>query len=170
MTLVIGIDPSLTATGIADHAGDTSVITYPKGCEGDQRLARISDRLQELIFAVPIATSLYAVIEDLPTHGKGAGQTGMVQGVVRLKLIEFEIPYVTVPPASLKLFATGKGTAPKPDLRMELFKRTGIDLPNDNKVDAWWLRELGLHKLGNPTITLPKINLKALDKVEDWNV
>jgi Holliday junction resolvasome RuvABC endonuclease subunit len=107
------------------------------------------------------------VIEDLPTHAHSAGLTGMAQGVVRLALIENEVPFAVVTAASLKKFATGSGNAAKADMRMELYKRTGLDLRDDNEVDAWWLREIGLHLNGHPDrITLPATHLAALTKVK----
>jgi Holliday junction resolvasome RuvABC endonuclease subunit len=110
----------------------------------------------------------YAVIEDLPTHANGAGITGMVQGIVRLVLLEARLPYIAVTAATLKKFATGRGTATKADMRMELYKRAGLDVRDDNQADAWWLRELGLHILDQQTISLPSKNLEALVKVKPW--
>lgn len=71
-----------------------------------------------------------------------------------------------VPPSTLKRYATGKGTAPKSDMRMALYKRSGIDVPDDNQVDATWLRQMGLAHLGDPdAVPLPQTHLAALDKV-----
>jgi hypothetical protein len=107
-----------------------------------------------------------AIIEDLPTHAHGAGKTGMAQGVVRCCLIENSVTYLTVVASVLKKFATGKGNCGKPDMRMELYKRTGLDIPDDNQVDAWWLRQIGLHLIEDPDrIDLPKAHLSALDKI-----
>ena len=170
--LVIGIDPSLTGTGLAHVDGSTEVIDFTRGplrlITGDHRLLAIANNLAAMLKSTKITP--YAVIEDLPKQAKGAGLTGRVQGVVRLILIEHEIPFLAIVPSTLKMFATGKGTSPKPELRMALFKRTGVDIPDDNACDAWWLREIGLHKLGFPTIDLPKTHTRALDKVGDWIV
>jgi Holliday junction resolvasome RuvABC endonuclease subunit len=105
------------------------------------------------------------MLEDLPTHAQGAGKTGMAQGVVRLALVLGGIKYVLVTPASVKKFATGSGNATKPDMRMEIFKRTGTDIRDDNQVDAWWLRQMGLQHLGECDLGLPKKHLSALDAV-----
>lgn len=161
MTNVIGIDPSLTATGIATEA-ETYVVrtdsTTPR------RLAVIYDGAYTAVTnTVPVDL---AVVEDLPTHAHGAGLTGMAQGVIRLALLEMNVPFVTVPAASLKKFATGSGNANKADMRLELFKRAGVDIRDDNEVDAWWLRQIGLHLLGSPdAIPLPQTHLEALKKV-----
>lgn len=159
---VIGIDPSLSATGIATPH---ETYTIPTKAGDRDRLAVIYTAIR--VAATPIDPVDLAVIEDLPTHAHGAGLTGMAQGVVRLALIESEVPFAVVTAASLKKFATGRGNATKADMRMELFKRTDLDLRDDNEVDAWWLRQIGLHLTDHPDrITLPATHLAALTKVK----
>lgn len=158
---VIGLDLSITATGIALWDGHTDTIKAAKW-GGDWRLVNI--RKHVLTHALTPRAHL-VVIEDLPTHAHGAGITGMVHGVVRELLLDNGIPYVLVPPASLKKYATGKGNATKADMRMALFQRAGVDLRDDNQVDAWWLRAAGLDQLSHPLVDLPKVQRAALDKV-----
>jgi len=160
--IVIGIDPSLTSTGICTP---TDVWTAPDPrYKGDRRLHDLW--LQVNMAVTGLDEPALAIIEDLPTHAHGAGKTGMAQGVVRHCLIDNGIEYVTVVASTLKKFATGKGNCGKPDMRMELYKRTGLDIPDDNQVDAWWLRQIGLHLIEDPgRIDLPKTHLAALDKI-----
>lgn len=163
---VLGIDPSITATGIAGVDGQLTVIGGAAEL-GDDRLRIIHDAITTII--VQSGPDL-AVIEDLPTHAHGAGITGMVQGVIRHALIRQGVPYVTVVAASLKKYAFGNGGANKSDMRMALYQRAGIDERNDNKVDAWWLRAMGCDQYGAPLVTVPKVNREALGKVAwpDW--
>jgi Holliday junction resolvasome RuvABC endonuclease subunit len=157
---VVGLDLSITATGVAYPAG--ALDTW-KPTGGDLRLVNLADRTADLVVACgPIDL---AVIEDIPTHAHGAGITAMVHGAVRLELLRRHVPYALVPPATLKVYATGRGNATKPDLRMELFKRAGLDEKDDNRVDAWWLRALGLDALDNPLLALPKEHRRALAKI-----
>lgn len=165
MIRILGIDPSLTGTGLAFPSGETWTANSAS-YKGDDRLDYIYRSVHTLAEQSnqtfqPITL---AVIEDLPTHAKGAGLTGMAQGVVRLALKQTLVPYILVPAASVKKFATGNGNAPKPDMRMELYKRAGIDLKDDNQVDAWWLRAIGYALLGDPLLPLPKTHTVALDK------
>lgn len=160
MTLtVIGVDPSISATGLA--LSDGSLITVGgKADRGDERLLDIA-----CLLATAISRADLVVMEDLPTHAHGAGITGMVQGVVRLMCLRASVPYVLIPPATLKKFATGRGNATKPDMRMELFQRTGVDVRDDNQCDAWWLRAAGLQHLGQPVVEMPAAHVKALSAV-----
>lgn len=166
MVNVIGIDPSLTATGLALATGETWTAASSQ-YKSDDRL----DYIYRSVLTIAQSANevrnpiTLAAVEDLPTHAKGAGLTGMAQGVVRLALKQTFVPYILVPAASLKKFATGSGNAGKPDMRMELYKRTGLDLRDDNQVDAWWLRALGHELLGQSVISMPKTHLVALDKL-----
>lgn len=77
-----------------------------------------------------------------------AGITGMVQGVIRKILQETFTPYTLVVPSTLKKAATGNGKADK-KLMIEYHTRaTGVVEKDDNKVDAYWLRQMGLALLG----------------------
>jgi Holliday junction resolvasome RuvABC endonuclease subunit len=158
---VIGIDPSLTATGLARVDGQMEVFGG-KADLGDSRLWVIHNAVAMACLA---DNPDLAVIEDLPKHAQGAGLTGMVQGVVRLALLGQEIPYVLVVGSTLKKYATGDGRADKSDLRMALFQRAGIDERDDNKVDAWWLRHMGLDQFEDAPIKLPAAQRKSLDVV-----
>lgn len=161
---VLGIDPSLTATGLALPDGSTKTIKYtPRSLTGDIRLKLI---YEELLREIETHSVTHAIIEDLPAHAKSAGLTGKAQGVVRLACLMAGVPFVTVVPSSVKKFATGKGTADKPDMRMELYKRTGVDQKDDNQVDAFWMREMVLNYFGLGSIDLPKSHLEGLTKIQ----
>lgn len=160
-TKVIGLDLSIRSTGIAWHDG--TYTTLRPTAEGDQRLYQIVHWLapwDERVWTVDLV-----VIEDLPIHARAAGILGMVQGVVRVELIAQDISYITVPPATLKMYATGYGRALKHDMRAALYQHTGQDLADDDQCDAAWLRALGHDLLGDPIVTLPQVNRSALDKL-----
>jgi Holliday junction resolvasome RuvABC endonuclease subunit len=108
------------------------------------------------------------VIEDLPTHAHGAGITGMVQGVIRLALMERSIQYRAVAPAVVKKYICGRGNATKADIRLAIFQRTGLDIRDDNQADAFVLRHIGLHLAGVPQLQLPKAHTECLSKIEDF--
>jgi Holliday junction resolvasome RuvABC endonuclease subunit len=152
----------LTATGIVDSNGTASTIRT----EADD-----PNRLAKIYTAIVLSAGGcdLAVVEDLPTHAHGAGLTGMAQGVVRLALVHTAVPYVKVTAATLKKYATGNGGASKPDLRMTLYQRAGLDIKDDNQVDAWWAWQIALWAAGDQRwMQLPKTHLLALDKIRNW--
>ncbi|MET9303217.1 hypothetical protein ABZX66_28240 [Micromonospora aurantiaca] len=158
---VVGLDLSMTGTGIAWCDGTTYTVA-PK-LSGDARLLEIRS---EVARAVDGRRLDLVVIEDLPTHAKAAGITGMVHGVVRAYLREMLLPYALVAPASVKKYATGKGNAGKPEMAVAAFKRGGREFRDDNQCDAWWLRAMGLEHLGQPITKLPAAQVAALDGVK----
>jgi hypothetical protein len=160
---VVGVDLSLTATGIATAAGLHLLSTDRRG---EDRIDWIADQLVSY-YAAPGDTDL-VVLEGL-SHGSQGNKVHEIAGLhwhVRAILFRFAIPTAVVPPSTLKKYTTGKGTATKPDMRMALYQRTGLDERDDNKVDAWWLRAMGADALGVPTIGMPAAHRAALAKVK----
>lgn len=158
---VVGLDLSMTGTGIAWRDGTTYTVK-PKQ-DGDERLLEIRDAVADAIQQYLIDL---VVIEDLPINAKAAGITGMVHGAVRAWLLDHNVPYTRVTPASVKKYATGKGNAGKPDMAVAAFKRAGREFPDDNQCDAWWLRAMGLDHLGEPVAQMPAAQRAALDAVK----
>lgn len=146
---IIGLDLSLTRTGIAMVDGCESVT--PKRT-GYPRLAYIRD---EVLAAAGARTSV-AVIEGYSMNGQkgsaGVGQMlGELGGVVRLALFELGVQLVEVAPASLKKFAVGD--LPQEDrTKRAVTERARETLPwdvaNHDEADACWLRVIGLHLFG----------------------
>lgn len=159
--LVVGLDLSITATGIADHTGATRCI----GGKADRGDHRIVDIVDELWVELDHGADL-VVIEDLAVHGPGGAMAAaQVMGAVKATLLRTTTPYALVPPATLKKYATGKGNATKADMAVALYKRAGLELADDNQVDAWFLRAAGLHHLGHPIIDVPAAQAVALDRI-----
>ena len=159
---VLGLDLSLTATGICLTDGSTLTIKTRQK-DGDRRLVHIADALTSMIGDG--STVDVAVIEDLPKHAMAAGITGMVHGVARAVLLRAGIPYALVVPATLKAFATGKGAGDKTPMVMAAYKRAGREFGDDNQCDAFWLRAAGLDWYGQPEFDLPKAQRERLAKV-----
>ena len=162
MNRVLALDLSLSATGIARPDGELS--TYRPQVKGDDRLTEIAHYVGVIADGrLPDLT----VIEDVPfgMNNAAAGPLAMLHGAVRFVLLNEGHRYLTVPPATLKTYATGRGNARKPDMRMELYKRTELDVDDDNQCDARWLQLLGLDLMGYPALELPQTHRRALDKL-----
>lgn len=141
--VIIGLDLSLTATGIATAEG-TRTLKPVSGLVGMARLAAFrSTLLSECARADLVVIEGYSMgTQRQASHAHALGELG---GVVRLALYEAGVPYVDVPPASLKRYATGKGNANKGQVLEAASKRSGLDFAGDNnRADAWWLRQMGL--------------------------
>jgi Holliday junction resolvasome RuvABC endonuclease subunit len=157
---VVGLDLSMTATGICEADGTTRTVRFTSDTAGDARLVHIAGTAGVACIGADLV-----VIEDLPTHAMAAGITGMVHGAVRADLISEGVPYVLITPATLKKYATGRGNAGKPEMAVALFKRFGLELTDDNQVDAFWLRAAGHDLLGQPLVQMPLLQVAALDVV-----
>jgi Holliday junction resolvasome RuvABC endonuclease subunit len=164
---VAGLDLSITETGAVATITGSDVVDVPevrtiKSREvRDWRLVEIRHEVRDLLHGVELA-----LLEDLPVHGKAAGITGMVQGVVRVELMDLGIKYGTVAPATLKKYATGRGTASKPDMAVAAHKRAGIEFRNDNECDAWWLWVMINDHADQAPFTLPKAQRDSLEKIK----
>ncbi|MFI8853637.1 hypothetical protein ACIGW3_26075 [Streptomyces sp. NPDC053499] len=168
---VIGLDLSLTSTGVALPDGTTYRIKT-RDRDGDRRLLHIRGSIRH-----DLATHRphLAVVEDLPRHAMGAGVTAMVHGVVRAELLAAEVPYATVVPATLKKYATDYGNADKARMAAAAYLAAGAEFPGDldaksrggDQCDAWWLRAAGHDHYGSPLFDLPSAQRQRLSKV-DW--
>lgn len=168
---VLGLDLSITATGIAYRDGSTGTCGGPSE-KGDRRLLTIEQMVTIAVGGEDIGLGPLpdvAVLEDLPTHARAAGITGMVHGTVRALLLRRGVPYVVLTPATLKAYATGKGTADKTAMAMAAYKRSGLEFADDNQCDAAWLRWAGLDWLGFPEFPLPAAHRDRLKKA-NWPV
>ncbi|GGS88259.1 hypothetical protein ACFFV7_51120 [Nonomuraea spiralis] len=163
---VVGLDLSLTGTGIATADGTLSRVRT-----GDLRGGPRMSWIASHIFGDGLTQAADLVVVEGPSYGSqsGAGHheaAGLWWHVI-YRLHVFEVPYAVIPPSTLKKYAAGRGNATKPDMRVALLQRAGLDERDDNKVDAWWLRAAGLDHLGHPPVDLPKGQREALAKV-DW--
>lgn len=160
MTRILALDLSVTATGAALPDGTTITIrTDPR--DGDRRLLRIQHDIHDLLDR----GADLAVIEGPVVRSSAAIAIGMVHGAVRSLLLGNGIPYVLVPPATLKAYATGKGNADKTAMAIAALKRGGREFPDDNQCDAWWLRAAALDWHGKPEFDIPKAQRERLAKV-----
>lgn len=142
MTRIVGLDLSLTSSGIALPDGTTTTLR-PDTALPDVRLNQLYGRLHRLL--EPHRPQL-ALIEGYALHAPGAlGLTRLAEwgGVARLVLRRMRCPYVVVPPTSLKLWACGHGHANK-DRMIDAAKAAGATPANDDEADAYLLRAIGL--------------------------
>lgn len=164
MAIVVGLDLSLTSTGVSID-DETFVIASTN--KGMQRLADIRSQLMDLI-----STDCLVCVEgySFASRNSQSHAAGELGGVIRLELWERQIPYVDIPPTTRAKFATGRGNAGKDEVVSSISAKTGIVWGGkgaNDRCDAWILQEMGLAHLGQPRYAWPAVNLSALDKI-DW--
>lgn len=156
---IIGLDLSLTATGICLEDGTTLTIRSKH-----RDMERLAD-IRSLVLGVISNTDL-VVIEGYsygsPHRSHHLGELG---GVIRLALYDASIQYVNIPPTSRAKYATGRGNAAKPQVVSEISARTGRIFPDDNQMDAWILRAMALDHYGYPPIDVPQTHRDALNQM-----
>jgi len=160
--MVVGLDLSLTATGYAPSIGLWGVLKPAKSLSGAARLDMIERLVMTLMEPAPDLVVIEGYAYGRPNQAAHIGELG---GVIRLALHRAGHVFVDVPPANLKKYATGKGNASKPDVRVGVLQRFGHDIADDNSCDAFVLRAMALDALGAPMVKMPATHRSALDKV-----
>lgn len=137
---VIGLDLSLSATGVCHADGVTQAIKVKT--RGMERLADI----RNLVDHYTLGTDLIVIEGYAMGTARQAGTyaIGELGGVIRLHLFELGRRYIDISPATLKKYATGKGNAKKVDMAVAAMKRANLEFRDDNQCDAWWLRQAGI--------------------------
>lgn len=157
----VGLDLSLTSTGWA-FGDEVGRVRSPR--TGPARLVHIRDAVMALVRDV-IAPVVFVEGPSFNAKHNRAVSLGELHGVVKVALLEAGVPFVVVPPATLKKFATGKGNASKDMMLVAAVKRLDYEGASNDEADALWLRALGAQVLGDPVVAMPKTHLAALDKL-----
>ena len=180
---VVGIDLSLSGTGLADLNLDRgqfiNVTTHgTKGKRGDNykkrgdRLNGMADHIVTWATAGEYDPSL-VVVEGPSLGSKGGSQfdrSGLWWLVVSTLQSE-DIPVLVVPPKTRAKYATGNGNSGKDVVVAHVIEQYGHlygeRLKNDNEADAVVLAAMGARYLGEPIDDdLPHSNLSAMAGVE----
>jgi Holliday junction resolvasome RuvABC endonuclease subunit len=164
---VVGLDLSLRHTAIATTDGKVHVIEGAAVRDDDpqgamDRLEYVCTQITNIIYAGPPPE--LAVIEGYSFGSSTKGVRAMAElgGCVRRGLWRLAVPYLEVPPTTLKKYATGNGKAGKYDVIKAAGKHLGYDGTNDNEADALWLRAIGCELLAVPQAKLAKVNVSAI--------
>lgn len=180
---VVGLDVSLTGTGVAivdlhecgtAPAVTVDVIGAAGVTAGKPQPFQVQQRIADLVATISGHLGddrIDLVAIESPSLSKATGGV-FERGYLWYSLIlHFEtngIHLVAVSPASLKLFATGKGNASKGLIIDQIGRRwpmfeTGGD---NNKADAAALAALAAQLVGMPLATVPAAHLKALTALD----
>ncbi|MEV7897270.1 RuvC family protein [Streptomyces cyaneofuscatus] len=158
--LVIGLDLSLTCTGVAG-AGWSDIVRTKR--RGDDRLHYLATAVGDMVKRADL------VVMEGPSFGHSGPRAhedlSGLRVLVRLYCYRHRIPYGVVPPSSLKMFATGRGNATKGEVRSGVADRYGHHtegVGRYDQADAYTAMAMGLHHLGHPLAPVPEKALRAL--------
>lgn len=172
---IIGLDLSLTATGVAMiDDGVVTVSTIRSAGKAAASLEERAGRIARLASqasaaaASPLTTADLVVIEQ-PAFSRTTGhhhdRSGLWWLVVQRCLSEGAI-VAEVTPSGLKKYACGKGNADKDAVLLAVARRyPEVAIRNNNEADALILAAMGADHLGAPIATMPAAHRDALDAV-----
>jgi Holliday junction resolvasome RuvABC endonuclease subunit len=171
--VVVGVDLSLTSTGIATAGGVRTIASSGRdGASLRVRHARLADVTTRVVLAVSDAAAprTALVVIEGPAYAAKGGKTHERAGLwwmVVDELLSAGHLVAEVPPPTLKKYALGKGVGDKGAMvdaaarRMPQVETRG----QNDAVDALWLRAMGMHRYGQPLCSVPKAHAAALDAV-----
>ncbi len=146
MYRVMGVDPSLTSTGVAYRvASGVRAYTIQTKYKGTRRLRHIRDALLQHIKA---CNPTLVAMEGYALGFRGKSNTvfglGELGGVLRVALAEQGLEVLIVPPTSLKMYITGSGRADKDEVKDKLVTTyKAPHFPTSDQYDAYGLLLMG---------------------------
>lgn len=169
---VIGLDLSLTSTGVAgaDWAQTLETWSLPrKGATRAQRWARMRAAREQIL---PFIDSADLVVQESPAYSTGDMPGSQDQAwlwwAIYGRCAAREIPWVEVGTSTLKVYATSDGRASKEDVVQAVAtRRPGLTFRGSDQADALTLAAMGLDHIGHPPVVLPKAHRRALDSI-NW--
>ena len=175
--IITGLDPSLRATGwcrlTSGHslapspsaAAEFGTITPPKGMTGLARMELITGDI--LIRLSHSERPRLVVVEGFSfgSRGRALFEIAGLGYAVRLEMFRRAMRFIVVPPATLKKFVTGKGTAQKSMMLREVYRRWGIAVNDDNEADAVGLAQIGAALLDYATKPLTAFQREVISKL-----
>ena len=145
----MGVDPSLTSTGLCLPCGETHALSNK--LTGWERISYILREIeQKLIYDEPthICMEGYAFSRGQVGRVFDLGELG---GCMKLLFLSWGVPIILVPATSLKLYAAGKGNAKKEIVMKEIKRRWGRSFVSSDRADAFALQQFGLDFLRGAT-------------------
>lgn len=139
---ILGIDPS-TYTGLCLLDGDQAT-TKLLNFSSYKGFKRIDLLYKSLANFVDDSNPDLAVIEGY-AYGNKFSLVLMAEigAMYRKVLFDRKVSWYTVPPTTLKKFATGKGTASKDDMKSSVIAKWGFSSEFDDIIDAYALARIG---------------------------
>lgn len=167
MTKIVGLDLSLTSTGVAVVLGDfASTETIKPKAKGHARLSMLQAEIGNYVDGATL------VVVEGPAFASAKGQQGHHERaglwwLITHSLHRRSIPTAIVPPSTLKKYVTGKGNADKDTVLLAVARRyPTVDIHGNDEADALVLAAMGARHLDHPIDDMPSLHLEGMAKVE----
>lgn len=153
MIRILAIDPSLTASGTAViNMLDALVVeTIKPKVKGVERLVYLRHEFTYLIHAYGPQVLVMEGYNYGAARGRGSPgrlfDIGELGGMIKLLADHHKLRLLVVPPASLKMFATGNGLAQKDQMMAAVKSQWRTKIRDDNQADA-----VGLYYFAQATL------------------
>lgn len=174
-THVVGIDTSMTNTGIAVNNSRGTTVHNVKSVgkktdTWDMRYVRLIDLAYRIADHVPLGSF---VVMEAPAYSSRTGSQHDRAGLWWLVwhlLKAKDCVMLALTPQTRMTYTTGKGNSGKDVVLAAVVRRyPDIDVTDNNVADAVAFMAIGRRLDGNPIDTLPATHLRALAKI-DWKV
>ncbi len=163
--MIYGLDLSLAATGIAVLAKPGELWLHTVGSDAKQRTER---RLLGLVGEIEgrLPRPRLIVMEGLSygSNDPSAQERSALHWIIRINFYVRDIPFLVIPPSTLKKFTCGSGAAKKEMMIREVYRQWRVEAADNNQADAAALAYLGAAYLGLLT-GLTKVQLEVLAKL-----
>lgn len=171
---VVGVDLSLTSTGVASRLGVERIRSSGHTTDSlDQRWERLT------AVSTQVATAVFrhgkvdlVVIEGPSMHSVGghahdrSGLWWLVVNLFKTPARWASPPLAIMAPTARSKYGTGKGNAGKDAVLAAVIRRyPQFDVDGNDVADALLLCAAGMDFLGHPLVEVPAINRQALIKV-----
>lgn len=164
---VVGLDMSLTSTGVSDGQ---SLHAFQTGPEDpiEHRLDHLAWNVCRFVVAPTMSGEWFAedkaadlVVMEGPAYSRnmqtGHEELAALRYIVRVQLAKLKVPFAIVSPSALKSYTAGHGRATKQQMLAALGVRHGLDLGHvkvkDGRydmADGYALAAMGYDRVGQP--------------------
>ena len=185
MSRIVGVDLSLTSTGIAIVDTATGLVTVhtvtskpPTPAQRakagitslHERIRRLDD-IERRLFEGPLFGHFDLAVIEAPSYGSSNGGKHERSGLwwaVACRLYDLIGVVAEVPPSNRMRYATGSGAADKDRVLAAVIRRyPEVPVDGNDEADALVLAAMGARHLDQPIeASLPAAHLAAMDRVE----
>jgi crossover junction endodeoxyribonuclease RuvC len=179
LKLIIGLDLSLTSTGISIYNILEDVFTSEAVKTSNkysyvERYKKILDRIIDIDHFLEPGSFFFIEGYSFGSFGKSTAMSNLIElgGIIKFDVVNRGRQYIDIPPTILKKFITGRGNAKKEDIKLGIYKKYQREFKTSDEADAFALAVFGVKYLEIPTTQFGKLTLlekECIDKVKTRN-